>query len=181
METIKLGVFLMVVCLIAAFGLAMTNRVTEPLIQEQKRLERMEAMKEVLPAATEFEEVANEGGEPAVYNIAKDASGAVIGYAFEAAPKGYGGPVVTMVGIDTGGTVTGIKILSLMETPGLGAKAVEPKFTDQYSGKTIEQLYLKDKDLKKGDIDAITAATITSKAVTLGVREGVEAMQNVLK
>ncbi|HOY64881.1 MAG TPA: FMN-binding protein, partial [bacterium] len=83
-----------------------------------------------------------------------------------------------MVGMDVDFKVTGIKILNMQETPGLGAKAGDLAFSGQFKGKTGEQLYLSDKDIKKGEIDAITASTITSKAVTDGVRQAVEAMKN---
>ncbi|MFH1539842.1 MAG: RnfABCDGE type electron transport complex subunit G [bacterium] len=176
-EMLKLGVFLMVVCTLATLGLALTNQQTAPLIAEQKRVEREAALKEVLPDAATFEETKGQGK---TYYLGRDESGKAVGAAFEVRPKGYGGEIVIMVGVDTERRVTGIKILEIAETPGLGAKAGAAAFTEQFKGKTAAQVWLKDKDEQKGEIDAITAATITSKAVTKGVREGVEEIQNVL-
>lgn len=179
-EMLRLGTFLMVVCVVASLGLALTNQQTAPLIAEQKRLAREAALKEVLPAAKSFEETTRQEGTINIYYIGKDEAGSVVGAAFEVKPKGYGGEIAIMVGADVDGRVTGIKILEMVETPGLGAKAGDAAFTEQFRGKTAAQLWLTDKDDQKGEIDAITAATITSKAVAKGVREGVEAIENVL-
>jgi len=166
----------MAVCALASFGLALTNRATAPLISEQKRIAREMAMKEVLPGAVEFEDIELSDGRLAFNG--KNSAGETIGMATIVSPKGYGGIIETMVGMDADFKVTGIKILNMQETPGLGAKAGDPAFSGQFKGKTGEQLYLSDKDVKKGEIDAITASTITSKAVADGVRDAVEAMKN---
>ena len=179
-ETIRLGGFLMIVCVLASLGLALTNKSTAPIIEKQKQTEKQAALKEVLPAAKDFELQNNPGKEPAKYYMGKDANGEKVGVVFEAAPKGYGGPVNLVVGVDNQGAVTGIKTMEMTETPGLGAKSRDAAFTDQFKGKTAEQLYLKNKDEKAGEVDAITSATITSKAVTGGVRRGVEGVQHVL-
>ena len=175
-EIIKIGAFLMAVCALASLGLALTNRATAPLIAEQKRIAREMAMKEVLPGAVEFEDIELSDGRLAFNG--KNSSGETIGMATIVSPKGYGGVIETMVGMDADFKVTGIKILNMQETPGLGAKAGDPAFSGQYKGKTGDQLYLSEKDVKAGEIDAITASTITSRAVTNGVREAVEAMKN---
>ena len=71
-----------------------------------------------------------------------------------------------IVGMNTYGKVTGIKILSMSETPGLGTQANTPEFIGQFLGKTI-----KSKLKAKQDIDAISGATISTQAVANGVRE----------
>ena len=107
----------------------------------------------------------------------------IAGYAIKVAPKGYGGPVEIMVGISTDGKVTGIKILSHTETPGLGANAPQPKFSDQYKDKpTKDKLeVVKTVPSKENQIQAITGATITSKAVTLGVNDAIDFYNSSLK
>ena len=87
---------------------------------------------------------------------------------FTAGAKGYGGTVSVMVGIGTDGAITGLEILSHAETPGLGANAVKPDFKDRFIGKSGELTV--DKTSNEGqNVQAITAATITSKAVVSAV------------
>lgn len=78
-------------------------------------------------------------------------------------PKGYGGQVWLMVGFNPDKTVRSISVLEHKETPGLGSKMTEPKFLEQFIGKNPQEFKLK---VKKdgGDIDALTGATITSRA-----------------
>lgn len=99
------------------------------------------------------------------YKMTKD--GADAGYCVEVGPTGFGGAVDTMVGIDSDGKVTGISVISASsETPGLGARSTEPEFQAQFAGQVgTEVAVAKD----GGSIDALTGATITSRAVSEGV------------
>ena len=90
-----------------------------------------------------------------------------MGYVFTTAAKGYGGDVEIMTGVDAEGKITGISILSIEETPGLGMNAKKDSFKDQYKGKSGELAVNKD----GGEIVAITSATITSRAVTSAVNQ----------
>ena len=108
----------------------------------------------------------DEGINPA---ISKD--GNIIGYTVKVSPSGYGGEISMMVGVNADLTISGVKILSLSETPGLGAKAQDEAFLPQFKGKN-EKMAL------KKDITAITGATITSTAVTLGVKEAIGLVKN---
>ena len=128
-----------------------------------------------------------------------DKDGKVLGYAFTVSEKGFSGDIKVMVGCgknDSGElAVTGTRVLLHTETPGLGAemntvayedvkafgdKAV-PLFQKQFIGKTASQLYLKKTDPAKGTIDSMTAATISSRAFTKAVREGIEKFRTELK
>jgi len=80
-------------------------------------------------------------------------------------PQGYGGKVKMMVGVDESGRVSGVKILEHRETPGLGAQIVTSKFLGQFKGKTIAD---------KLEVEAITGASISSRAVAAGVKEALE-------
>ena len=91
--------------------------------------------------------------------------GEFMGVAIEGSGKGYGGPVGVMVGIGADGKLTGIGITSHSETPGLGARATEPAFCEQFAG--MEWASAK----TVGDIDAISGATITSGAVVDAVNQ----------
>ena len=93
---------------------------------------------------------------------------------FTAAAKGYGGDVTVMVGIGADGKVTGIEILSHDETPGLGANSTKPEFKNRFVGKS--GVLMVSKTSNEGqNVQAITAATITSKAVTSAVNASLSA------
>ena len=91
-----------------------------------------------------------------------------MGCAINVAPVGFGGPIVIKVGFDANGVIWNTKVLSQAETPGLGAKCVDAGFSEQFRGfdPAASKLSVK-KD--GGDIDAITASTITSRAYAAGV------------
>jgi len=98
--------------------------------------------------------------------------GKVNGYIYTVTPSGYGGELTVMVGISSpGAKLTGIKVLKQNETPGLGAKSTEPQFSDQFAGKNLKSPLEVSKQAKGEEIQAITAATITSRAVVNGVNE----------
>lgn len=94
--------------------------------------------------------------------VINDKSGTKIGYSFIAAAKGYNGNVTVSVGIDCGGVITGIDIVSMNETAGLGANCTEASFKEQFTGKSGSVVTGK-------DIDAISGATITTDAVVSAV------------
>ena len=155
---LKLGIILLLICGISTGLLAYVNMLTSPVIAENEAKQQMIAKKEVLPQAETFED-----GDDGVA-IGKDSSGKTVGYTVMVSPSGYGGAISIMVGVNCDYTVSGVKILSLSETPGLGAKAQDDAFLSQYQGKE------KSMELKR-DITAISGATITSTAVTNGVKE----------
>ena len=91
------------------------------------------------------------------------------GRAIPVSARGYSGSINMMVGVDKAGKVIGVKILKQTETPGLGANVVKPEFLNQFIGKSIN-----DPIEPKKDIDAITGATISSRAVSKGVKDALE-------
>ncbi|UCG43586.1 MAG: RnfABCDGE type electron transport complex subunit G [candidate division WOR-3 bacterium] len=159
---------LVIVCLVSALGLSQVYLVTKPQIEKQKADAVNQALGQVLPNAASFEE--KEDG--LWYGL--DSAGNRVGIVFRCDPRGYAGPVETMVGVDLEARVTGIRIASpaegMKETPGLGLKARDDWFRDQFKGLTADQVRLK-KD--GGTLDAISAATITSRAVAAGVADGI--------
>ena len=103
------------------------------------------------------------------------ANGEIKGYNFTVTPKGYAGLITTVVGVSNEGRVMDIKILSHSETPGLGAKAVEPAFAGQFKEKLAEKLSVTKTPPESDDqIQAISGATITSSAVISGVNTALE-------
>ena len=91
--------------------------------------------------------------------------GSVSGYVFTTVAKGYGGDIKVMTGVDADGKVSGVEILEISETAGLGMNAKKPDFLSQYVGKSGEIFVSKDKP-GENSIDALTGATISSRAVT---------------
>ncbi|MEK7852033.1 MAG: RnfABCDGE type electron transport complex subunit G [Deltaproteobacteria bacterium] len=169
-ETLKMGLVLTVICVIAAASLAKVYEITKVRIDRNMVELEEKKRKDILPNAVSFEEKQIDG--KSVF-VGKDAEGKAIGSIFKVAPRGYAGPVNAMIGVDGSGKVLAVNITKLdqTETPGLGTKVTEPKFRNQFKDKDGDALKLK-KD--GGSIDAITAATISSRAVANGVKEGME-------
>ena len=169
-EILKLGLVLAVVSAITAGGLAAVNSAVKATIAENNRLEAVLKRQQVFPAAKDFEARTVDGRE--VF-LAKDATGVSLGIVATAAPRGYAGPIGMTIGIAPDGTVAGLAISKLdqTETPGLGVKVTLAAFRDRFRGKDAGAARLK-KD--GGTVDAITAATISSRAVANGVRDTLE-------
>ena len=165
---------LTVIALVAAVALATTNLITEKPIAEQNLGENQQALKAMFPEADEFAEVSpgESSGVDFVYEVRQ--SGQTIGYAVKKTVQGYGGSIEVLTGMESGGILRGISVggPDFKETEGLGARAKEPEFTDQFAGKTPP--------LKLGEtIDGISGATITSRAVVDGVNQGVQKVQSL--
>ncbi len=162
---------LFAICLVCSALLAGVYALTAEPIAAANEAKNEAAIKEVLPSeAVKVEEVRTVEYEGASYeyNLAYDEAGNTVGCAINVAPVGFGGPIVMKVGFDMDGVVWNTKVLSQAETPGLGAKCVEPSFYEQFKGfNPAEKKLAVGKD--GGDVDAITASTITSRAYTEGV------------
>lgn len=172
---IKTAVSLFLICAVAAGLLAFVNTVTAPMIDKNNAKAAEEAKRAVLTDAAEFQELTDINGN-VYYKGIKDS--VTVGYVFITSASGYGGAVEVMTGINTEGTVTGISILTINETPGLGMNAVKDSFTSQYNGKTGPFNVTKE-TAKDNEIKAITSATITSRAVTNAVNEAVTIFNGV--
>ena len=156
----------MLVAAIAAAALASIYVFTKPRIEAQKQLEITQALEQVLPKATHFVKITDE-----LYLGEKGKE--LVGKVYMVAPVGYSGPISILVGVSKQLVVTGVKIIALTETPGLGLSATNPTFLKQFIGKIKE-----DKLQAKEDIDALTGATITTQAVCDGVKEALDKSQN---
>lgn len=142
--------------------LAYVNVITAGPIKEIKVKQANEAALAVMPAAVEtVEKSSTPAGE---LFIGKDRSGRVAGFAITGMdPGGYGGDIVLMVGFDIESKLVSYKALQATETPGLGTKLSSPEFKGQFSGKSADKPLAVKQD--GGEIEAITSATITSRAV----------------
>ena len=167
---------LTLVCLICAAVVGVAYAVTKDPIDAAARAKTTASIARVLPAfsATPEEGSVRVGETDYKYYKVDDA-----GYAIVSATSGFGGLLTLMVGITEDGTVHNTAVLSHSETPGLGAKcATDERFLSQFRGldpaaKTVA--------VKKdgGDLDAITASTITSRAYALAVSNAVEVFRQL--
>ncbi|MDF2839725.1 MAG: electron transport complex, RnfABCDGE type, subunit [Clostridia bacterium] len=190
-DYIRLSGVLFIVCAIAAVLLGFTNEVTFEKIAAQIEKANNEARQIVLPASDEFTKLdetklAEIKANPD-YSIVRDVyeaktGGSLSGYTVMVAPKGYGGAIEMIVGVDANGTVQGIKIGTNNETPGLGKNAEKPAFSDQYKNKTWDSQIsvIKSGTPKENEISAIAGSTITSKAVTEGVNKAMAVAKDLL-
>lgn len=166
-DFLKMTIVLFLACGLAAGSLAVVNNITKKPIAEHVQKQKDMALEAVAGGAEEFVVVTPDK----VWSIKRN--GCNDGHVFMTQTPGYSGPISLAIGTDGTGAVTGIQVMGQSETPGLGAKIVQQDFTDQFKGKNIAQLFLK-KDDPRGQIDAITGATISSRAVTNAIRSTVE-------
>ncbi|MBE6991764.1 MAG: RnfABCDGE type electron transport complex subunit G [Ruminococcaceae bacterium] len=168
---LKLGVILFLICAITAGLLGFVNSITEDRIAEITAEKTAKAMSTVLPADA-YDEVEYTGSDALVVTAYKASTGgSPVGYVVEVTPSGFGGTIDMVVGVDMNGAVTGVDIIDMSETSGLGANASKASFREQYIGGTGNFAVSKD----GGTIDALTGATVTSRAVTSGVNAAVAA------
>ena len=177
----NMSLCLLVICLVCSGLLAGVYALTKEPIDAAAKAKNEAAIKEVLPetaAVIEEERTVDFEGQSYAYNLAYDEKGEVVGVAINVAPVGFGGPIVIKVGFDAQGVIWKTKVLSQAETPGLGAKCVEAGFSEQFKGfdPAAQKLAVK-KD--GGDIDAITASTITSRAYASGVELAVKVREAI--
>lgn len=176
-DILRLIIALTVISAAAGVILAVTNKVTTAPITSAAQKETVEALAAVLPpfdndpnrCATTF----TENGQTWNFHVGRKA-GVFTGAAFEASsPNGYGGEIRLMVGITAANEIKCIKILAQKETPGLGTKITEPPFISQFDGKRIQgTVWAVKKD--QGDFDAVTGATISSRAVLGAIKAGLD-------
>ncbi len=177
---IKTGAILLIIGFVCTLLLSLCNSMTKDRIAALSANAEQEAMTATLPIADKFVKVQYEGDEivTAVYE-GKNANKEVVGYCVKAEPIGYGGAISMIVGVDIDGKVTGVDIVNMSETPGLGAKANEPKFTNGFIGKGAGVKVRKSGAPADDEIVAISGATVTSKAVTLGVNAAIAAVESL--
>ena len=180
---VNMTVCLLAICLVCSGLLAAVYALTAEPIAAAAAAKNEAAIKEVLPETAvkiEEERTVDFEGASYAYNLAYDELGNVVGCAINVAPVGFGGPIAIKVGFDINGVIWNTKVLSQAETPGLGAKCVEPSFADQFRQFNPSQKKLA---VKKdgGDVDAITASTITSRAYADGLALAVKVFDAIGK
>lgn len=199
---LKFAFVLFLVNLVAAAILAGVYNVTEARIQAQQNLIQEGALKQVMPESVgDRLEPVKEGSVTKYWKVYKGKDRKAVGYVFVAKKYGYSSVIESMIGMKKDGTITGVRVLSQNETPGLGAKIVEiisnrtlftalkeifskekhvekvisPYFTEQFKDKDIRGI-----ELSRNNINAITGATISSRAVLDSIKsQGMKLLDNI--
>jgi electron transport complex protein RnfG len=184
-DILKPAAVLLVVCVVVSAALAFTYSITKVTIKERALLEAEEARREVQEAAERFEILDDfeslKEGRPEL-DVVKEAytgfkGNDATGHVFAVVVKGYGGDLKMTVGIDLSGNITGVKIGENSETPGLGSKVTEDNFLVQFQGINPQNplKVVKTEGTRPEEIDAVSGATISSRAVVSGVQAAAEA------
>lgn len=196
-KIVKNTLILTAITVVAGCLLGLVYEITKAPIAQAQENAKQEAYKTVLADAANFvlfdefdEAEAADALAEAGYTadditevaVAEDASGEEMGYVITVTShEGYGGDIQISVGILSDGTVKGIEMLSISETAGLGMKADEPEFKDQFKEKQVEKFsYTKSGEDGDDKINALSGATITTNAVTNAVDSALVYFQNVL-
>ena len=180
-ETLRLIAVLTLICLIGGVLLAVVNAKTAEPIRQAMRKEQMDALMKVLPACANEPDTdtvtVTADQKPWTFYIARNEAGEFAGCAFvTTTTRGYAGEIGLMVGIDRDDHLRAIEILLQSETPGLGARITEDAFKKQFAGRNLlTTRWAVKKD--QGDIDEITAATISSRAVVNAIKAGLDVYQ----
>lgn len=181
-DIIKPAASLFIITLIAALCLSLVYDITKAPIERQRQTAKTEAMQEIIPKASSFEMfTVAESNADIITSLHAGLDGAgIVGYIIGVSPRGYSGRIDMLVGIDASGYIAGVKIVRQTETPGLGARAAEEEFIGQFSGKSGLLSAVK-APARDNEIQVITAATITSRAVAQGVNDALEFFEQNLR
>lgn len=170
-KNLRPALILVIIIAAAALFLFLVNLLTAGPIAARQQAERQAAMETVMPGANVFSELYFE--DESIDRISGAYAGtAFLGYCVEVTVDGFADEISLIVGVDDGGSVTGVLVLDHAEYAGLGEKAAQPEFLDQYIGKSGTVTV----NGGRNPIDAVSGATITSKAVTLGVNRALTAV-----
>lgn len=167
-EHIKRALLLAFICALSAGTLGYFYQLTTPIIKEQQIKAQVSLQREVLPQAMEFKEVTVDNY--VVYLGLSNSN--IIGGTAKITVKGYGGNIDLIIGVGADRRVTGVRILSHNETPGLGEKATKGNYLEQYINKSSSDI---------NTVKFITGATISSKAIKEGVKEGITLISKALE
>ena len=171
---LRLTITLLVITSVVAAALAGVNALTKDRIAAIRAEKSNDAVSQVLKGDAKKMELTGDTG------IVTGAYESEFGYAVLVAPQGFAGPINMMVGVDRSGQITGLVIVSSSESPGYGAIAGEDSdagraFRDQFIG--LSGSLAVDKD--GGQVDSITGATITTRAITAGVNAALSCVGNL--
>jgi len=166
---LKLSAVLLIIAAISGVTLGVIYTVTKEPIAKQVKLEEEKALKAIFPKATSFNLTTGKDNYT-YYKV--HVKNKLIGYAIDASGKGFASTIKIKVGMNLNKTIKSIRITSQNETPGLGTRIKREKFINQFTNKTLKQILLK-KDSSQGTIDALTGATISSRAVSEAMQKSI--------
>jgi electron transport complex protein RnfG len=178
-EMLKITLSLVAIFIAAGLIMGVTYKYTSPVRFIAEKKEKEEALKTMAPDATDPITPAgnwsSSHGKPYEYYLATS-SGKPVAYISSTAGKGYSSYIEMLVSMDTGLKIKDVKILHHGETPGLGDQVEDRKlFLDQFKGKELSQIVLLKTETTE-NIQAISGATISSRAVTNGVKDAVQTL-----
>jgi len=176
-DILKVTLNLVVIYIIGGLLLAAVYAKTSPVIYKKTIEETEKALKELMPEAKNIAKAGDwepEHKHASYYDAKSDDE--VMGYVAESYGKGYSSFIHLLIAVDKDFKIKQVKILGHAETPGLGDEIEKSYFIDQFKGKDLEHLVLLKTETKEM-IQAISGATISSRAVTNGVRSGIEILK----
>ena len=179
---------LVLVAVFSALILSSVYQLTKEPIQKAKNLRELEAIRDVVygdfannPSEERHQISLAHGREKVDLFPARDENGKITSVAIKTYSKnGFGGKIEMMLGLTVDGTINKYKIIDQKETPGLGTKITESRFSDQFHGMNPGKQVFKVKQ-DGGEIDAVTAATISSRAVVDAIKRGYKALNKLSK
>ncbi|MBQ0096460.1 MAG: RnfABCDGE type electron transport complex subunit G [Bacteroidales bacterium] len=164
------------VTLVCGALLAYVYTVTEEPVRQAAEARTQKAIADVTPVFDSLEDAVTADGMP--YIVAKNSAGEAVAYVLDASSVGFGGKISLKVGFLPDGTIFKTSVLSHSETPGLGAKCTDPAFAGQFERfDTSSKVLSVRKD--GGDVDAITASTITSRAYCKALQNATDAYRAI--
>ena len=174
----RIAAALMLICTLVAALLSFVYSATNEQYEQNMLNAKRAAIAALFDCETvETEALSTEGFEvEELYRVSKN--GALLGFCANVKSAGFGGDIDMMVAMGPSGEMLGVKIVSMSETPGLGSRVGEDEHLSQYRG---DFGYGYDGGLTLGEhVDAITGATISSRAVNEGVNRALEALRNAM-
>ncbi len=173
-QMLVIGLKLLIICAAVAAVVSGVYLLTNAKYEENIKLQKEKAIREIFDPAGSLTAMRvrelDFDGEETVYAVYDGDT--LVGYCVETLSSGFGGDVSLMVGFYTDGSIKGVSIVSMSETPGLGSKVGESNYLASYVGKN-GPLVLGE------NVDAISGATISSRAVLEGVNRAVEILESV--
>ena len=168
---LRIGGALLLVCAVVALVLSFVNNVTRDRIAQNEAEQKKDAIVALFGSEkveyTELDRIESDGENvDALYRVTQD--GGTLGYCVSVRSPGFGGDVSMMVAMTEDKTVLGVKIVSMSETPGIGTKVDDAEYLSQYAGADLS--------LTAADVDVVSGATKSSKAVLNGVIDALEAL-----
>ncbi|MBU3113746.1 FMN-binding protein [Clostridium lacusfryxellense] len=172
----QIAMNLTVTCLVSGAIIAATYFITAPVAVKTSAKIKTDSMKSLVMDAQKFNPVKNKKEW-----FTAEKNGKIIAYVVPAESKGYGGAIKMLVSVTTQGEIINFDILESKETPGLGDNASKDPFKSQFKDKSAKNLEVVKDVTKVDNIQAMTGATISSKAVTKGIKEAVEQVSQYVR